>query len=279
MTLPLTALYAPGDRPDRVAKALTSGADVVIVDLEDAVAPSSKARARDGLAAFAGHDAQVGPALQVRVNAVGSDWSDDDLAALTDLPLHIGVRVPKVESAAAVHAIAGLLPGRGIHALVESALGVERAFEIASAGVESIALGEADLRSQLGLPRGREGEQGLQWARSRLVYAAAAAGIAAPMMSVYADIADTAGLAASCQAGRALGFVGRTAIHPAQLPVIESAFTPSQDDVERAREVIARVGAAAADGVGTVVLADGAFLDVAMVQSARRTLALADRTR
>lgn len=278
MTVPLTALYVPGDRPDRVAKALSAGADLVIVDLEDAVAPGRKAQARDGLQELAGRNGDASPAVQVRVNSLGSDWFDDDMAALAGLPAHIGVRVPKVESAAVVHEVAERLPRRGIHALLESALGVERAYDIASAGVGSVALGEADLRSQLGLPRGADGEPGLLWARSRLVYAAAAAGLPAPMMSVYADVSDTEGLASSCAVGRALGFVGRTAIHPAQLPVIEEAFTPSPEEVDRAREVVDRVAAAVADGVGTVVLADGTFLDVAMVDSARRTLALADRT-
>ena len=99
------------------------------------------------------------------------------------------------------------------------------------------------------------------------------------MMSVYADIADVDGLAVSCASGRALGFVGRAAIHPAQLAPIEAAFTPTPDELARAREVISRVATAAADGIGTVVLDDGTFLDVAMVDSARRTIALADRRR
>lgn len=271
----LTALYVPGDRPDRVAKALAAGADVVIVDLEDAVAPSSKDLARNALGeALTGRDAG-GPAVQVRVNAAGSPWQDDDLAAVAALDGEVGVRVPKVESAAQVADIASRVPGRPLHALIESAMGVERAFEIASAGVASIALGEADLRSQLGLPRGAAGEPGLAWTRSRMVNAAAAAALPAPQMSAYTDVRDLDGLAASCAGGRALGFLGRTAIHPAQLPVIRAAFTPSPEEVARAREIVERVGSAAADGSGTVVLADGTFLDVAMLAQARHTLALA----
>lgn len=275
----LTALYVPGDRPDRVAKALAAGADIVIVDLEDAVAPSSKDLARNALGeALTGRDAG-GPAVQVRVNAAGSPWHDDDLAAVAALDGEVGVRVPKVESAAQVADIASRVPGRPIHALIESAMGVERAFEIASAGVASIALGEADLRSQLGLPRGAAGEPGLAWTRSRMVNAAAAAALPAPQMSAYTDVRDLDGLAASCAGGRALGFLGRTAIHPAQLPVIRAAFTPSPEEVARAREIVERVGSAAADGSGTVVLADGTFLDVAMLAQARRTLALAATAR
>jgi citrate lyase subunit beta/citryl-CoA lyase len=276
MTVTLTALYVPGDRPVRWPKAVAAGADAVIVDLEDAVARSHKDQARASLADL---PSVAGVALQVRVNGRASAWHAADVEAVSGLPGEVGVRLPKVESAHEIRALAARLGDRPIHALIESALGVERAFEIAAAGVASIGLGEADLRSQLGLARGPAGEPGLQWARSRIVNAAAAAGLPAPMMSVYADISDLEGLAASCAAGRALGFVGRAAIHPGQLATIESAFRPAPDEVERAREVLARIATAAADGVGTVVLDDGSFLDVAMVDSARRTLALADRGR
>src|SRR5688500_7596673 len=102
MTVSLTALYVPGDRPERIDKALASGADVVIVDLEDAVAPASKADARDGLAVLGSRLGEDGPSVQVRVNAMGSAWFADDLAALADLPAEAAVRVPKVESAAEI---------------------------------------------------------------------------------------------------------------------------------------------------------------------------------
>jgi len=276
MTIALTALYVPGDRPERWSKAIAAGADTVIIDLEDAVASSHKEQARASLPEVA---SVTGVALQVRVNGRGSAWHAADIEAVAGLPEEVGVRLPKVESADEIRTLAGRLGDRPIHALIESALGVERAFEIASAGIASIGLGEADLRSQMGLARGLAGEPGLQWARSRVVNAAAAAGITPPMMSVYADIADLAGLAASCARGRALGFVGRSAIHPGQLATIEFAFIPTPEEVERAREVLARIATAASDGVGTVVLEDGSFLDVAMVESARRTLALADRGR
>ncbi|WP_309068787.1 CoA ester lyase [Microbacterium sp.] len=267
----LTALYVPADRPDRVSKALTAGADEVIVDLEDAVAP---ARKRDARAALV--DAlSAASSVQVRINARGSAWHDDDLAAIRELPATVAVRVPKIASADDVAAAREVVPGRRIHALIESAIGVERAFDIASAGVATLALGEADLRSQLGLPSGDDA--GLQWIRSRVVNAAAAAGLPAPMMSAYTDVRDADGLAASCAAGRAMGFLGRTAIHPAQLPVIERAFRPSDAEVDRAREIVERVGSAADDGSGTVVLGDGTFLDVAMVEAARRVLAIATR--
>jgi citrate lyase subunit beta/citryl-CoA lyase len=278
----VTALYVPGDRPDRIGKALRSGADAVIIDLEDAVAPAHKREALDALSGLA--DAMTAaasegaaPAVQVRVNARGSQWHEADLAAVAALPDAVGVRLPKTQSPEDVAALRAALPGRDIHALLESALAVERAFQIASHGVASLALGEADLRAELGVPAGREGEDGLRWARSRLVNAAAAAGLPAPLMSVYAHVADLDGLESSCREGRTLGFGGRTAVHPRQLAVIDEVFTPTVEEVARAEEVIRRVGAAAADGSGTVVLEGGAFLDIAMVRGAERVLAMARR--
>lgn len=266
----LTLLYVPADRPDRVAKALASSADVVVVDLEDAVAAGHKDAARESmLEALVG----VSRPVQVRVNALGSRWFAADVQAVRTLGSSVGIRVPKVSDPDGVRALAAIR--RPLHLLLETALGLERAYELATAtpAVTTIGLGEADLRSELGVAS----EQGLTWARSRLVVAARAAGLPAPAMSVYPHVRDLDGLAASCALGRSLGMLGRAAIHPAQLPVIEKAFTPSPQQVERAREVVDRVGEATADGAGTVVLEDGTFLDVAMVEAARRTLALADR--
>ncbi|UFU01880.1 CoA ester lyase [Ruania suaedae] len=266
----LTSLYVPGDRPDRVAKALASRADCVIVDLEDAVAPSHKALARESLSGAL--DGELPMPVQVRVNARGSAWHEDDLAAVRDLDPAIGVRLPKVNSADDIAAIQEALPGRAVHALIETAIGVERAFEIASAGVASVTLGEADLRAELGLAAGEAGEPGLAWVRPRLIVAAAAAGLPAPHMSVWADVKDMDGLARSCAAGKTLGFAGRSAIHPAQLPVIREAFRPTEAEIARAQEIIDRVRSAETDGSGTVVLQDGSFLDAAMVRAATRTL-------
>ncbi|WP_053205107.1 HpcH/HpaI aldolase/citrate lyase family protein [Jiangella muralis] len=266
MSLVLTLLYVPADRPDRAAKALASAADVVILDLEDAVAPSAKDAARAGVGSLLTDER----AVQVRVNAPGTPWGADDLAMVAGLPPSVGVRVPKVSSPADVAAVRAVAGPRPVHVLLETAAGVEAAYAVASApGVASIGLGEADLASDLGV----SGPDGLAWCRQRLVVAARAAGLPPPAMAVWADLRDDDGLAASCRAGRALGFVGRAAIHPKQLPVIEAGFRPSADEVERAAEVVAAVGAG-----GVAVLPGGRFVDVAMVAQARRVLALAART-
>ncbi|HCS61822.1 MAG TPA: CoA ester lyase [Microbacterium sp.] len=274
----LVALYAPADRPERFGKALDAGADAVIVDLEDAVTASRKDEARAMLGAFAEgwRDRGAGrPAVQVRINARGSQWHDDDLAALRQLPEEFGIRLPKAQSADGVHEVLAAAPGRQVHALLETALAVERAFEIASSGVATIAAGEADLRSELGIPSGAAGEPGLIYSRSRFVNAAAAAGLPSPLMAVWADVADVAGLEQSCLTGRALGYAGRTAIHPRQIEIIRRVFTPNAAEVERARRILDRIAEAAVDGAGAFVLEDGTFIDVAMVRSAERIIAAA----
>ena len=135
-------------------------------------------------------------------------------------------------------------------------------------GVASIGLGEADLRADLGVTD----DAGLLWARCRVVNAAAAAGLPPPAMSVFPNVADLDGLRQSCEVGRRLGFLGRAAIHPEQLPVITEAFRPSEAEVARARELVA---AAAASESGAALTADGRFVDEAVLRQARRILALA----
>lgn len=280
MTRPIiVALYAPADRRERFEKALDAGADAVIVDLEDAVTASRKDAARAALTEFASAwevRGERAPAVQIRVNAIGSPWHEPDVAAVAALPAAFGIRLPKTQSAHDVAAVRAAAPGREVHALLESALSIERAFEIALSGVAAISTGEADLRAELGVPAGAAGEPGLLWSRSRIVNAAAAAGLPAPLMAVHADVSDLDGLEASCRAGRALGFGGRTAVHPRQIPVIRRAFTPDAVEIARAREVVDRVRTAASDGSGAVLLDDGTFLDIAMVRAAERVIAIAE---
>lgn len=270
--VPLTWLYVPADHADRAAKAYASDADVVILDLEDAVAPSKKATARDHAADLVA--AQPARPAEVRVNPPDTATASDDLAMVRQLPSSVGVRVPKVASAAEVALVLEAVGDRPVHCLLESAVGVEAAYSIAQApGVASIALGEADLRSDLGV----SDDTGLAWSRQRIVVAARAAGLPPPAMAAYTNVSDLDGLAASCREGRRLGFLGRSAIHPRQLPVIETSFRPSPEEVERAQKVVDAFADASSDGIGTAVLADGTFLDVAMIEHARRILALAAR--
>ncbi|MFD6993137.1 HpcH/HpaI aldolase/citrate lyase family protein [Streptomyces sp. NPDC059943] len=260
---PLTWLYAPGDRPDVVQKALASGADAVIVDLEDAVADDRREYARSATAELL---ASPRPA-PVHVRIAG----EDDIASLVGLPGLAGLRLPKVARASDIHRVAAVAPDTPLYALLESALGIENAHAIATAhpAVLGIALGEADLRAELGVGS----DAGLDWPRSRVVVAARAAGLPAPVQSVYPDVRDLEGLAASCAHGRSLGFFGRSAIHPRQLPVIERAYLPTAREVESAAEIVE----AAAKNAGAQALPDGRFVDAAIVAAAHRTLFLAAR--
>ncbi|TCM39536.1 CoA ester lyase [Kribbella sp. VKM Ac-2568] len=266
----LTALYVPANRPDRFAKAVASGPDLVVFDLEDAVPVADKVDARGWavawIAAFNGSTA-----IEVRVNAPGTPWIEDDLAALAAVPT-VRIRLPKVESADDVRQVLQQVPSARITALIESPLGLERAFEIASADrrVVAVALGEADLASSLGV----DGPEGLAWARGRIVSASRAAGLGAPMLSVYPHVKDDEGLRRTCLEGRALGFVGRTAIHPRQLPTIVECFTPSASQVAEAAALLAAVAKAGVADGGVIVLPDGRMVDPAMLGRAHELTTL-----
>lgn len=284
---PIAALYLPATRPDRFIKALTSGADAVILDLEDAVPAGAKDSAREEAVRLlttrartsgAEGDRHRAVAVQVRINNLASPWWRRDVTALAGLAARIpaarptAVRVPKVETAEQVRLIADLLGGDvPLYCLIESARGLEAAFEIASAhpAVAGVALGEADLAGELGVA-----DSGLAWARSRLVVAARAAGLPSPAMSVYPRLEDAEGLYASCVAGRGAGFLGRSVLHPKQLPAVLRAFTPAPAEVAAAEATLDALGRADILEGGTAVLADGSFVDRAMAEAAHRTLAL-----
>ncbi len=267
--VPLTWLYVPGDRPNVVAKALDSGADVVLIDLEDAVAPDRKAYALDATVELLADKHQV--PVHVRVNSLDGPLAQQEARRLASLPGLAGLRLPKVGGTDDIDRVLEWVPeAPTLYALLESALGIERAYDVARhPRVDGISLGEADLRAELGVSDGA----GLAWARGRAVVAARAARLAPPPQSVYPDVRDTEGLASSCAEGRALGFLGRTAIHPRQLPVIQAAFLPTLMEVTAAQEIVQ----ASATEAGALALPDGRFVDAAVVADARRVLALAQR--
>ncbi|GAA0939847.1 CoA ester lyase [Nonomuraea longicatena] len=262
----VTWLYVPGDRPERFAKAAASGADAVIIDLEDAVAPARKDAALANVLAYLGDRPEGGPQIHVRVNDLAGPRGRADLAALAGAPGLDGVRVPKVESAAGVPE-----PGVPVYALLESAAGLLNAAEIAAhPAVAGVALGEQDLAAELSIAD----EGAMEGLRLGVVLAAAAAGLPPVAMSVYPDLKDEEGLVASCVRGRARGMFGRTALHPRQVPAIRRGFRPSEEEAARAREIVA---AAEASDAGALALPDGRFVDAPVLRRARRVLELRER--
>ena len=274
-------LYVPGDRPDVLAKALGRGADALIVDLEDAVAVSAKDAARAAVAEWLGG---LPPAVDnpvevwVRVNPGAVALIDVEAVAL---PALAGICLAKAESAAEVAAVAALLDRleaeRGIAAgsigiapLLESAAAVLRAVEIARAPrVRRLQVGEADLKADTGIEPGDD-ERELLWVRSQVVLASAAAGIDPPVGPVSTNFRDLDALRASTEAVRRLGYRGRACIHPAQIAVVNEVFTPSAEQVDAARTLIAAYDAAVAAGSGVLIGPDGRMVDEAVVRQARR---------
>jgi citrate lyase subunit beta/citryl-CoA lyase len=271
--LPRSWLYVPATRPDRFASAAASGADAVVIDLEDAVPPDAKEIARAAAAEQVADGAAV--PLYVRINHPATSWARADVAAVARAGSQLaGIRLPKVEDPDDVRTVAGWLRDAGVpvpvHALIESALGVERAFDIARADplLAGLVLGEADLIANLGTAD----DDGLLYARSRCVVAARAADLPPPVQAVFTNVGDLDGLRHSCEHGRRLGFLGRSAIHPRQVPVINAAYTPTAAEIADARAVLDSAGRG--DGE-SFVLPDGRFVDPAVIERARRLIDLA----
>jgi len=258
-------LFAPGDNAKLLDRVFGAGADAVMLDLEDAVPPGAKALARRMVAGVLAER----PAW-VRINALGSRLAAADLDAVA--PLAAGLRLPKVESAEDVQWVVDRC-GRCVPPLIcaiESARGLLAAQEVASVdGVRHLSVGGVDLRRDLDVG---DGDLPLLHARSHLVVVSRAAGLAPPIDSVYPRLDDPKGLRAQTEFARSLGFFGKSAIHPRQLGVLHDVFTPSDDELAWAREVVAAFAAA---GGGAARLPGGEFVDRPVAERAHGLLALA----
>ena len=247
-----TYLFVPGNRPERFAKALASGADAVVLDLEDAVAADAKAAARSAIAAWAATagDADRQRAV-VRINDAESALFADDLHLLASTAL-LQVMLPKADSAGAVAAVCAALPGAAVLALIESARGVQQVDAVAaSPGVTRLVFGTLDLALDLDLDIAEHAD-GLAHAASRLVLASRLAGLAAPVAGVTPQIDDEARLLADLAWSRRFGFGAKLCIHPKQVAPIHAALAPSAQALDWARRVLAadaaQPGAAKLDG-------------------------------
>jgi citrate lyase subunit beta/citryl-CoA lyase len=274
----ITALFVPGNRPDRYAKAAAAGADVVIVDLEDAVPAGEKAAAREAaVAALAAAEAGGFRAL-VRVNDATSPHFADDVAALVAVAAQaghglLGIVLPKADDPTVLAGLATGLTAQAsgvplaVVALIESAAGLVRVLELAGVtGVTRLAFGALDLGLDLDAdPAGPV----TAYAAAQVVVASRAAGIAPPLQSPCTEIVDLQRVADAARSARAAGFGGQLCIHPAQVATVRAAFTPTVEQIRWARTV-----AEAADGASKV---DGAMIDRPVRERARRILSRAEQ--
>jgi citrate lyase beta subunit len=263
-------LFVPGSRPDRFAKALDAGADAVCIDLEDAVPPDGKPQARTEALAFIGADERK-TALGLRINGVRSLDGLRDLIALAESGARPNfLMVPKVAAGQDL-ALIGEVLGAATPALwpvVESAEGLKETWAICAApNVTGVLFGGADLSADLGSTMDWDA---LLLARGTLVAAAARAGIAS-LDVPHLDLKDPVDLAVSTGRARALGFTGRSCIHPDQVGPVNSAFSPSPAEIERAKRVVKAFDAAG----GAAALLDGKLIELPVIRAARRVLARA----
>ena len=254
-------LFGPGHNERILSKVFDCGADEVLLDLEDAVPPDLKPRARSMVVeALGSHPAWV------RVNRAQTELGAADLAAVAGLAR--GIRLPKVESAAEVAWARERAPGLPITATIESALGVLAGLEIARSGVVNLAYGGADLALDLNIDEA--GEEESLYARSHLVLVCAAAGIEPPSDGVHTSLQDDEGLRRAAARARRLGFFGKSAIHPRQVPIINEVFSASPEEKAWAEAVLA---AFERSGGAATRLEDGTFIDIPIAERARRLLA------
>ena len=275
-----SALYMPGANERALEKAKGIPADALILDLEDAVAPDAKEEARVRVCAAASSGEYGSKEIVIRVNGIGTQWHDADIAAAADAAPD-AVLVPKVNSAAEVAALVDALEKGGapvstkLWAMLETPVAVTDAVAICTASerLTVLVLGTNDLAKEL-QAIARPGRAALQYGLQACVLAARQAGKVI-LDGVYNDIKDEAGFLAECQQGREMGFDGKTLIHPSQLEPCNDVFAPGEAEIESAREIIAAFTEATAAGKG-VVTVNGRMIENLHVDNARRILALAD---
>jgi len=275
-----SALYMPASNQRAMDKARELPCDAVIFDLEDAVAPDVKEAARQQVLTQLAAGGYGNRQLVVRANGIDSPWGESDLQALAEAGVET-VCLPKIDSAEQLHRCRDLLQASGapvslrLWAMIETPAGVANAEEICGAcpELQALLMGTTDLAYQLRTPH-RPDRLGLLYALSKCVNAARLHGRTI-LDSVFLDIANPDAFREDCEQGRALGFDGKTLIHPSQVDTCNEAFGISDAAIEHARAVIAAWEAAEADGKGVAVL-DGKLVETMHVDEARRILQLTD---
>ncbi len=282
---PRSMIFIPGHRHDLIPKAVRSGADAVIVDLEDAVAASEKPKARAGLAELP--DAPI--PLVVRANAPDTEFFWDDVVAAGRAGV-AGLLIPKAESPTVLRELDGALRALemsfghetgaiALALLIESAAGVRATYDMirSSDRVATVLFGsgeQGDLVADLGVEWTPEGT-GLMHARSKVLLDARAAGLDHPMDAVFMDFRNPDGLRAECELALRLGYRGKVGIHPSQIPIINEVFTPTEQEVAHNRRILEEFDRAVAEGEASISV-DGRMVDYAVARVARTVLARAE---
>jgi citrate lyase subunit beta/citryl-CoA lyase len=259
-------LFVPGNRPERFSKALASGADAVIIDLEDAVPAPAKIEARATVANWLSPEHPV----YVRVNSHVTEWYEEDARAMAGRPGLRGLVLPKAQDPRDVTELAAHLPDSvAVIPVVENAQGLWNALEMARcARVERLAFGHLDFQRDLGI----DGEdEEILFARSQLVFLSRLAGVGAPLDGITAALDDAEKLRRDVERARRLGFGGKLVIHPKQVETVNQGFLPSEKDIEWARQIMA----AAETAVGGAVRVGSEMVDAPVVERARNILRLA----
>ncbi len=282
-----TALFVPGNRPDRVDKAVNTAADVVIIDLEDAVPHALKSETRPLVRQkLVEHH---GPNIFVRVNGLDTEFINEDLDELVVKSLAF-IIIPKIERPqhireanrllSEIEKKKGIPPGSiSIIALIESALGVENAFRIASERTEpnrlfTVAFGAADFALDMGIEISKAGDE-IAYPRARLALACRAAGIEPPLDTPFMiDLNDIVALEADAKRAKIFGFQGKLCIHPKQVEICNRIFSPTEEEIEYAAKVVQAFSQAESSGTAAIQV-DGKFVDYPVVERSRRILKMA----
>lgn len=265
-----SVLYIPGSKERALDKARGLAADAIIFDLEDAVAPEEKVAARAVLAEALTAGGYGARARIVRVNGLDTAWGAEDLAVFGAHPAVEALLIPKVNSAADLAAVAAKATGKPLWAMMETALGMLNAAEIAAyPGLQGMVMGTNDLAKELG-SRHRPDRLAMQAGLGLCLLAARAHGRVI-VDGVYNAFKDDDGLRAECAQGRDMGFDGKTLIHPAQLEIANAAFAPSDAEIDLAKRQIAAFNAAQAAGQGVAVV-DGKIVENLHIVTAQATL-------
>ena len=278
-----TMLFVPGNAPAKLTKAEIYGADCVIFDLEDAVSVQEKDAARDLVRTFLSYyhiDCRIG----IRVNAQDTPYYEEDVKAMVPLKPDF-LRLPKSETAKNIQELdifmsqcekdADIPEGTvKIVATIETALGVQNAFEIATASkrILGIGLGAEDFRTDMRMTRSEDGQE-ILYARNRISLAAHAAGVM-PLDYVYSNFNNTEGFTADVRFGKMLGFTCKSVIHPSQIPLVHAVYDPTEKEIEHAKQVLVVYDQAMAKGSGVIAL-NGKMIDMPMVTRAKAVLAYA----